>query len=111
MQRRDVGQFGALARLDVLLAELVSEALLPCVVVEGADVHLVAAHPIALNALVLVRVVKPLNSRVTLVALNTTLTVLPAFAVLKSLTVLRRVLEQTRRSTEIARVVRINATL
>ena len=111
VQRGDVGQFGALARLDVLLAELVREALLPRGVVEGADVHFIAAHTITLNPLVLVRVVKPLDSRVTLVALNTTLAVLPAFAVLERLAVLRSILEQTRRSAEVPRVMRINATL
>lgn len=93
VQRVDVGKFGALARFDVLLAELVRKALLPRVVVEGADVHFIAAHPIALYAFVFVRVVEPLNSRVTLVAFNTTLTVFPTFAVLESLTVLRSILE------------------
>ena len=111
MQLVDVGKFCALTRFDVLLAELVSETLFPSIVIEGTDIHFVAAHTVALNPLVLIRMVQPLNRCVAFVALKTTWTVFPPFAVLESFAVLWRVFKQVRRSTEITRMVRIYATL
>ena len=111
MQLIDVRQFGALARFYMLLAELVCETLFSCVVVEGTDVHLVTTHPIAFNPLILVGMVQPLDCRVAFVAFKAARAVLPPLAVLKGLAVLRRILEQVWRSAEIARVMRVYATL
>lgn len=85
------------------------EALIARGVEEGADVHLVAAGSVALDALVFVRVVQSFHSRVALGALDATLAVVPAHAVLERLAVLWRILKQVRRAAEISRVVRINA--
>ena len=106
-----VRQLVALALLEELLAEFVRVALLPSVMEEGANVHLVAARAVALDALVFVGVVEPLNGRVAHAALDTARAVVPANAVLERLAVLGRVLEEVRRAAKVARVVRINACL
>ena len=58
-----------MSRLDVLFAKFVSKTLLPCVMEEGTNIHLVATGSITLNALVLVWVVETLDCGVTLTAL------------------------------------------
>lgn len=79
--------------------------------VEGTDVHLVTTHPIAFDPLILVRMVQPLDCRVAFVAFKATRAVFPPLTVLEGLAVLRRILEQVWRSAEIARVMRVYATL
>ena len=66
----------------MLLAEFVSLTFLPSVMVERANVHLVAPTPITLNPFVLVRVVEPFDSGVALWTFDTALTVVPADAIL-----------------------------
>ena len=61
--------------------------------IERANVHLVATSPITLNTFVLVRMIEPFDCGMTLVTLETALTVIPADAVLESLAVLRRIFE------------------
>ena len=95
----------------MLLAELVRKTLFSCIVVEGADVHLVTTHPITFDPLIFVRMVQPLDCRVAFVAFKAARAVFPSFAVLKGLAVLRCILEQVWRPAEIARVMRIYATL
>ena len=111
MQLIDVGKFSALARFDVLLAELVRKTLFSGIVVEGADIHLVAAHPVALNPLVFIGMVQSFDRCVAFVALKTTWTVFPPLAILKGLAVLRRIFKQVWWSTEITSMVRKYATL
>ena len=79
--------------------------------VEGTDVHLVTTHPIAFDPLILVRMVQPLDCRVALVTFKAARAVFPPLAVLEGLAVLRRILEQVWWTAEIARVMRIYATL
>ena len=78
---------------------------------KGTNVCLVAARAITLNPLVLVRMIQPLHCCMTLIAFESTFTVIPAHTTLQSLTVLRRILEQVRGPPEIPRMVRINAAL
>ena len=82
MQVVYVRKFESLARLNVLLAEFVGLTLFPSVMIERANIHLVASTPITLNTLVLVRMVKPLDCGMTLITLDTTFTVVPAEAIL-----------------------------
>lgn len=111
MEVVDVGQLDAHARLHVLLAQLVSEALLTGIVIKGANVHLVTAGSVALDSLVFLRVVEPLDSGVTLATLDALVAVVPAKAILERLAVFGGVLDQVGRASEVARVVRKNATL
>jgi len=94
----------------VLLAEFVRETLLSRVVIKGTDLHLVTTHTVTLDPLVLVGVVEPLDRGVALGALEALWTVLPPLRTLQGLAVFWRILEQVWRSTEIACVVRIDAT-
>ena len=66
----------------MLFAELVRETFFSCIVIEGTDVHLVTTHSIALNPLILVRMVQPLDRRVAFVAFKTARAVLPPLTVL-----------------------------
>ena len=93
MQVVDVGKFESLTRFYVLLAEFVGLAFLPSVMIERANVHLVAPTTITLNPLVLVRMVEPLNCSMTLITLDTALTVVPTETILESLAVLGRIFE------------------
>ena len=95
----------------MLFAELVRETFFSCIVIEGTDVHLVTTHSIALNPLILVRMVQPLDRRVAFVAFKSARAVLPSLTILQRLTVLRRILEQVWRASKITRVMRIYATL
>lgn len=94
----------------MLLAKLMREALLPRVMIEGTDLHLITTHAVALDSLVLVRMVEPLDSGVALGTLDAPRAVLPPFTALECLTVLRRILEQVWRSAEVTRVMRVDAT-
>ena len=100
----------ALPLLDMLFAQFEGKALLAGIMVESADVHFVAAMTITFNALVLVWMVKPLNCGVTLVTFEATWAVVPPHTVLEVLTVLRSILKEIRRSSEIACMMDINAT-
>ena len=82
MQVVDVWKFKSLARFNMLLAEFMGLTFLPSVMIERANIHLVASTPITLNTLVLVRMVEPLNCGMTLITLDTTFTVVPAEAIL-----------------------------
>ena len=93
MQVVDVGKFESLTRFYVLLAEFMGLAFLTSVMIERANVHLVAPTTITLNPLVFVRMVEPLNCSMTLITLDTALTVVPTKTVLESLAVLRRIFE------------------
>ena len=77
----------------MLLAELMGLTFFPSVMIKRANVHLVASGPIALNTLVLVRMVESFDCGVTLITLDTALTVVPTETVLESLAVLRRIFE------------------
>ena len=101
----DVGQLGPLARLYMLLAELVGETLLPGAVIKRADVHLVAARTVALNAFVLFGVVESLDCRVALAALDALIAVVPPEAILESFAVFRGILDEVWRPSEVSRVV------
>ena len=94
----------------MLFAQFEGIALLAGIMVESADVHLVAAGAITFNALVLVWMVKPLNCGVTLVTFEATWAVVPPHTVLEVLAVLRSILKEIRRSSEIACMMGINAT-
>ena len=89
----DVRKFESLARFYMLLAEFVGLTFFPSVMIERANVHLVAPTTITLNTLVLVRMVESFDCGVALVTLDTPLTVVPADAVLESLAVLGRIFE------------------
>ena len=93
MQVIYVRNFESLARLNVLLAEFVGLTFFPSVMIERANVHLVAPTTITLNPLVFVRMVEPLNCCMTLITLDTALTVVPTKTVLESLAVLGRIFE------------------
>ena len=93
MQVIYVRNFESLARLNVLLAEFVGLTFFPSVMIERANVHLVAPTPITLDPLVLVRMVEPLDCCMTLITLDAALTVVPAEAILESLAVLRSIFE------------------
>lgn len=81
------------------------------VVVEGTDLRLVAALAVAVDALVLVGVVEALHSGVTLVAHYTLLALVPADALNQGFAIFREVPKDLRRAAEVARMVRIDATL
>ena len=89
----DVRKFESLARFQVLLAEFVCLTFLSSVMIERANVHLVASTTITLNPLVLVRMVEPLNSCMTLITLDATWTIVPAESVLECLAVLGSIFE------------------
>lgn len=95
----------------MLFAELLCRALLASTVEKRANVHLIAASAITFNTLVFVGMIKSLNSSVTLAAFEPTRALIPSNTVLEGLTVLRGVLEQIRRTPEIACVVRVDARL
>lgn len=82
VQGVDVGQFLALACLQMLLAEFVRETLLSRVVIKGTDLHFVTTHAVALDPLVFVGVVEPFDRSVALGALEALRTVLPPFRIL-----------------------------
>ena len=83
--------------------------LLAGVMEEGTDVHFVASRAVAFDSLILFWVIKALNCRVAFVALDATLTIVPAHAILKCLTVFGGIPEQVIGSTEIASVMCVNA--
>ena len=93
MQVVDVRKFKSLARFNMLLAEFMGLTFLPSVMIERANIHLVASTPITLNTLVLVRMVEPLDCSMTLITLEAALTVVPAEAILESLAVFRSIFE------------------
>ena len=95
----------------MLLIQLEGLLFLPSIVREGTNVHLVAAHSVTLDALVLVRMVQSLDCSVAFVALEAPRAVLPPRPILKSLAVLWRILEQVRGPSEIPCVMRKNAAL
>jgi hypothetical protein len=78
-------------------------------VVEGAYFSLVASEFVAIDSLVFVWVVEPLNCGVAFGALQSVGTLVPAEALLKYLTVLGRILKHFRRSPKITQVVGIDA--
>lgn len=93
MQVVDVRKFKSLARFNMLLAEFMGLTFLPSVMIERANIHLVASTPITLNTLVLVRMVEPLNCGMTLITLDTAFAIIPAEAILESLAVLGSIFE------------------
>ena len=78
--------------------------------VESTNVHLVAARAVTLDAFVFLRMIEPLDRRVALVALQALLAVVPAHSRLQGVAVLGGVLEQVGWSSEVSRVMRVDAT-
>ncbi len=76
---------------------------------EGTDVHFVASRAVAFDSLIFFWVIKALNCRMALIALDATLTIIPAHAILKSFTVFGSIPEQVVGSAEIAGVMCVNA--
>ena len=111
MQAINAGLFSILARFYMLLIQLEGLLLLPSIVREGTNVHLVAAHSVALYALILVGVVESLDCSVAFVALEAPGAMLPPRPILKSLAVLWRIFEQVRGPAEVPRVMSKNTTL
>ena len=111
MQAINAGLFSILARFYMLLIQLEGLLLLPSIVREGTNVHLVAAHSVTLYALVLIGMVESLDCSVAFVALEAPGAMLPPRPILKSLAVLWRIFEQVRGPTEVPRVMSKNATL
>ena len=95
----------------MLLAKFVGETLFSRVVVEGANIHLVAARAVAFDPFVFLWVVEPLYCGVTLAALDALLAVVPAYTILEGLAVLRGILKEVGRPSEVAGVMRIDAAL
>ena len=81
------------------------------VVIESADIQLVTSMLVTHDALVLVRVVEPLDRRVAFSAFDAFRAQIPSNAVYESFAVLRRILENVRRSSEISGVMRKVTTL
>ena len=83
------------------------------IVIEGTNLGFVASASVAVDSLILVRMVKPLYSRVTFVAENAIWTHFPAMIcgllVAQIFTILCRVLEDLRRSSKVTHVMSINA--
>ena len=111
VQSGDMWHFLAHFGLAVVLAELDRQVALAHVVVERTDVEFVAAMLVTHDSLVLVGVVEPFHGSVALSTFDTFRTIIPAGAIYESFAVLRRILENVRRSSEISRVMRVVATL
>ncbi len=97
--------------LSVILALLGGGGSLVLSVEERADLRLVAAGAVAVDALVLVGVVQPLHCGVALVAEQALGAHLPALVRAHDLAVLRRVLKDLRRPAEVPHVVGVEAGL
>jgi len=111
VQCSNMRQFLAHLGLAVVLAELDGQVALAHVVIERADVELVAAMLVAHDSLILVGVVEPFHGGVALSTFDAFRAIIPAGAIYESFAVLGRVLENVRRSSEISRVVRVVAAL
>lgn len=78
---------------------------------KGADLALVAPEFVTADALVLIGVVKPLDRRVALCALEATWALVPTDSLQEHLTILGRILKDLGWTAEITHVMRVDAAL
>ncbi len=83
--------------------------LFASIMIKRTDVHFVASRAVAFDSFVLFWVIQALNCGVALIALDATLTIVPAHAILKCFTVFGGIPEQVVGSAEIAGVMCVNA--
>ena len=103
--------FLVLHRFPVILTHLDRVVSLLMIVIEGTYLGFVASASIAVDSLILVRMVKSLNCRVTFVAENSIWTHFPTRICIQIFTILCRVFEDLRRSSKVTHVMSINAVL